>query len=151
MRELFPQQLFVSSPMEIQRRFIYGQTRQDKQHYRSNLFEFIYSQEQKDEKSTRTFVVNETDLAHCESRHELMLYHDGLTYNPCDILPSVIDFPAHDVKLDTQITENNRINTPLMSSATNTVTENGMAIAMALYGDMGIILAVFAILEDLER
>ncbi|VDM57884.1 unnamed protein product [Angiostrongylus costaricensis] len=92
--------------------------------------------------------MNETDLVDGESVHELMSRHDGLTYSDFNILPGVIDFSVHDVRLDTQITKNIRIKAPLVSSPMDTVTESGMAIVMALYGGMGIIHANFARLED---
>ncbi|KAE9414614.1 hypothetical protein Angca_009319 [Angiostrongylus cantonensis] len=92
--------------------------------------------------------MNETDLVDGESVHELMSRHDGLTYSDFNILPGVIDFSVHDVRLDTQITKNIRIKAPLVSSPMDTVTESGMAIVMALYGGLGIIHANFARIED---
>ncbi|WKY06017.1 hypothetical protein Q1695_006315 [Nippostrongylus brasiliensis] len=79
------------------------------------------------------------ELVDGESVHELMSHHQGLTYNDFNILPGMIDFSVHDVKLDTRVTRNIRIKAPLVSSPMDTVTESGMAIVMALYGGMGII------------
>jgi hypothetical protein len=56
----------------------------------------------------------------------------GLTYNDYILLPGYIDFSSSDVSLETQITRNIRIKTPFMSSPMDTVTEDNMAIAMAV-------------------
>ena len=58
--------------------------------------------------------------------------HGGLTYNDFILLPGFIDFASADVALETNITRNIKLKTPLMSSPMDTVTEESMAIAMAV-------------------
>ncbi|EJT50621.1 inosine 5'-monophosphate dehydrogenase [Trichosporon asahii var. asahii CBS 8904] len=63
----------------------------------------------------------------------------GLTYNDFLMLPGHIDFPASEVSLQTKVTRNITLNAPFLSSPMDTVTEDRMAIALALHGGLGII------------
>ena len=65
--------------------------------------------------------------------------HTGMTYKDFIILPGYIDFHPSEVDLETQLTRDLRIKRPLISSPMDTVTEDRMAIAMALTGGIGIV------------
>jgi len=70
---------------------------------------------------------------------ELIKQGKGLTYNDVLILPGFINFTSDDVSLKTKLTKKITLNTPLVSSPMDTVTEAEMAIAMALSGGIGIL------------
>ena len=70
---------------------------------------------------------------------ELFNGRTGLTYRDYLVLPGYIDFHPSEVVLDTYMTRNIRLQYPIVSSPMDTVTEDQMAIAMALLGGIGII------------
>lgn len=66
------------------------------------------------------------------SREELFQRGEGLTYNDFILLPGFIDFAAESVDTKSKLTKKITVNTPLVSSPMDTVTESEMAIAMAV-------------------
>ncbi|KAF7282092.1 inosine-5'-monophosphate dehydrogenase-like [Rhynchophorus ferrugineus] len=73
------------------------------------------------------------------SADEMINSGNGLTYNDFIILPGYIDFTPKEVDLSCHLTKKIVLNTPLVSSPMDTVTESDMAIALALCGGIGII------------
>ena len=73
------------------------------------------------------------------SAHDILLGSDGITYKDFLILPGFIDFSPDDVILESQLTRNIKLKSPIVSSPMDTVTESKMGIAMALLGGIGIL------------
>ncbi len=64
---------------------------------------------------------------------------EGLTFDDVLLIPAKSDVTPNMIKLGSNLTKNIRLNTPIMASAMDTVTEAKMAIAMAREGGIGII------------
>lgn len=69
------------------------------------------------------------------------LFGQGITYTYDDVIfhPGHIYFGAHEVSLTTNLTKQIRLNSPVVSSPMDTVTEANMAIVMATLGGIGFV------------
>ena len=63
----------------------------------------------------------------------------ALTFDDVLLVPRHSDVLPNQVDVSTQLTRNIRLNVPIASAAMDTVTESGLAIAMAQHGGIGII------------
>ncbi len=66
-------------------------------------------------------------------------YGEGLTFDDVLLVPAYSEVLPREVNLTTQLTKNIRINIPMVSAAMDTVTEQGLAIALAREGGIGIL------------
>jgi len=64
---------------------------------------------------------------------------EGITFDDVLLLPDKSDFVPSEADTSTHLTNNIRINIPLISAAMDTVTESALAIALAQEGGIGII------------
>lgn len=69
----------------------------------------------------------------------LRITEDALTFDDVLLLPDYSEIVPKDVDLKTRLTREISLNLPLISAAMDTVTESGMAIALAQEGGIGIV------------
>ena len=76
---------------------------------------------------------------------------EGLTFDDVLLLPSYSEVMPRDVSLKTRFSKNIVLNIPIISSAMDTVTEAGLAIAIAREGGMGVIHKNMSIEEQVKQ
>jgi len=64
---------------------------------------------------------------------------EGLTYDDVLMVPAYSEILPREVNVSSQFTKNIRLNTPIVSAAMDTVTESGLAIAIAHEGGIGVL------------
>jgi IMP dehydrogenase len=76
---------------------------------------------------------------------------EGLTFDDVLLIPAYSEILPSDTDTTTQFSRNIRLNIPLCSSAMDTVTEAGLAIALAQQGGIGVIHKNFSIGQQAEE
>lgn len=64
---------------------------------------------------------------------------EGLTFDDVLLIPARSEVLPNDIDVSTQLTDNIKLNIPIISAGMDTVTESEMAIAMAREGGLGVI------------
>lgn len=75
----------------------------------------------------------------------------GLTYDDVLLVPAYSEVLPREVDIRTQLTRDIRLNIPLLSAAMDTVTEAGLAIALAREGGLGILHKNMSIEKQAEQ
>jgi len=74
-----------------------------------------------------------------ESKNTPITFAESLTFDDVLLVPDYSEVLPREVSLETQLTRNIRLKVPIVSAAMDTVTEYGLAIAIARQGGIGII------------
>ena len=81
----------------------------------------------------------------------LRIAQEALTFDDVLLLPGYSEVTAKDVSLATKLTRNISLNLPLVSAEMDTVTESGLAIALAQEGGIGIVHKNLTVQEQAEQ
>lgn len=76
---------------------------------------------------------------------------EGLTFDDVLLIPAKSEILPRDVTVATKLSEDVKLNIPILSAGMDTVTESEMAIAIAREGGMGIIHKNMSIEEQAEQ
>src|ERR1700712_1698105 len=76
---------------------------------------------------------------------------EGLTYDDVLLLPAYSEVLPREVNTSTFLTKKIRLNLPIVSAAMDTVTESGLAIAIAQAGGIGILHKNMSIARQAEE
>ncbi len=71
--------------------------------------------------------------------HKDKIVSEGITFDDVLLIPAKSDFVPSEADTSTRLTNNIKINIPIVSAAMDTVTESALAIALAQEGGIGII------------
>ena len=86
-----------------------------------------------------------------ETNYSNKFVKEGLTFDDVLLIPAKSDCTPNMVDLSTRLAKDIRLNTPIMTSAMDTVTEANMAIAIAREGGIGIIHKNMSIEEQADE
>ena len=79
------------------------------------------------------------------------IFGEGLTFDDVLLMPGYSQVLPRDVDLSTHLTKDIRLNIPMLSAAMDTVTEAGLAIALAREGGLGILHKNMSIEKQAEQ
>ncbi|THF85322.1 IMP dehydrogenase [Deinococcus sp. KSM4-11] len=80
-----------------------------------------------------------TQIPDSQDRYSYKFGQEGITFDDVLLQPRHSQVLPHQVNIEAQLTRRVRLNIPFVSAAMDTVTETGMAVAMAREGGIGVI------------
>ena len=104
--------------------------------------------------TVRRAIGESEDLQMLNCNYNEKFVKEGLTFDDVLLIPAKSDVTPNMIDLRTNLTKNITLNTPIMTSAMDTVTESRMAIAIAREGGIGIIhknMSIEAQAEEVDK